>query len=195
MIAVACVATSVAGDSLFSIALWSMVVMDYAVEIYEGFHYSVDMWLGLVLVSLLWRVLEPLEGNHRNEYVGAASAAVPAIDGDGLGSSKTNTRLDLDTTTLGSTKLSNNYRQQSPMISTSALVLMYTPPVILAYMQLILFPQWMANFLIVLYTVVSLVIYVAFVLKEKMENRKLLAMHFTQHVLLSLLFMALGVYL
>ena len=57
----ACVATHVAEDPVFGVALWVYLVMDYCVEVYEGFHYSVDMWLGMVLVSLIWRVLEPLE--------------------------------------------------------------------------------------------------------------------------------------
>lgn len=57
----ACAAASVSNDSIFQTALWTLLVMDYAIEIYEGFHYSVDMWLGMVIVSLLWRVLQPLE--------------------------------------------------------------------------------------------------------------------------------------
>ena len=59
----ACVATSLAGQRTFTVALWSMVVLDYAVEIYEGFHYSVDMWLGMVLVILVWRVMGCVEAN------------------------------------------------------------------------------------------------------------------------------------
>lgn len=57
----ACVSTSLANENggccWFAVAIWSMVVLDYAVEIYEGFHYSVDMWLGGVLVVLIWRVM------------------------------------------------------------------------------------------------------------------------------------------
>ena len=59
----ASVAASVSKEPLFCLSLWSMVVLDYMVEIYEGFHYSVDMWLGMVIVSLLWRVLAPIEAN------------------------------------------------------------------------------------------------------------------------------------
>ena len=58
----ACVATSVADNGTFTIALFCMLTMDFAVEVYEGFHYSCDMWLGMVLVVLIWKVLHPIEG-------------------------------------------------------------------------------------------------------------------------------------
>jgi hypothetical protein len=50
----ACLITSVVGKPIFSVALWLLLSMDYMVEIYEGFHYSVDMWLGAVLVNFIW---------------------------------------------------------------------------------------------------------------------------------------------
>jgi hypothetical protein len=50
----ACFVTSVVDRPMFSVALWLLVTMDYMVEIYEGFHYSVDMWLGAVLVNFIW---------------------------------------------------------------------------------------------------------------------------------------------
>lgn len=58
----ACVATSVADNRTFTFALFSLLTMDFAVEVYEGFHYSCDMWLGMVLVVLLWKILQPIEG-------------------------------------------------------------------------------------------------------------------------------------
>jgi len=61
MTTITCLATSVANDRIFSVALWSMLLLDYSVVVYEGLHYSVDMWLGMILVVLLWRVLKPLE--------------------------------------------------------------------------------------------------------------------------------------
>eukprot|EP00535_Pseudo-nitzschia_heimii_P010624 CAMPEP_0197176888 /NCGR_PEP_ID=MMETSP1423-20130617/2668_1 /TAXON_ID=476441 /ORGANISM="Pseudo-nitzschia heimii, Strain UNC1101" /LENGTH=498 /DNA_ID=CAMNT_0042626331 /DNA_START=70 /DNA_END=1566 /DNA_ORIENTATION=- len=64
----ACVVTSVVGKSMFTTAIWMFVSMDYFVEIYEGFHYSVDMFLGVMLVNFLWSVLsfleDPREGSH-----------------------------------------------------------------------------------------------------------------------------------
>ena len=60
----ACVITSIVGKPLFTTAMWMLVAMDYMVEIYEGFHYSVDMWLGALLVNFIWAVLAPIE-EHR----------------------------------------------------------------------------------------------------------------------------------
>ena len=57
----ACVMTSVVGKPLFTTAVWMFIAMDYCVEIYEGFHYSVDMFLGALLVNFIWAVLSPLE--------------------------------------------------------------------------------------------------------------------------------------
>jgi len=65
----ACVVTSVVGKPLFTAALWMFVAMDYMVEVYEGFHYSVDMWLGAVMVNFIWRVLAPLEENQSSAVV------------------------------------------------------------------------------------------------------------------------------
>jgi len=60
----ACVAVGMADDPLFSVAVSMMLALDFAVEIYEGFHYSVDMWMGAILVGLLWRVWKPFEDNN-----------------------------------------------------------------------------------------------------------------------------------
>ncbi|CAB9500692.1 expressed unknown protein [Seminavis robusta] len=60
----AAVSISMAEDSLFSFAVCWLLAMDYAVEIYEGFHYSVDMWMGAILCGLLWRVWKPVEDNN-----------------------------------------------------------------------------------------------------------------------------------
>lgn len=57
----ACVVTSIVAKPVFTAAIWTFVAMDYMVEVYEGFHYSVDMWLGAVLVNFIWTVLAPLE--------------------------------------------------------------------------------------------------------------------------------------
>jgi hypothetical protein len=155
---VACTATSVADDPIFAVALWSMVIIDYAIEIYEGFHYSVDMWLGIVLVSLLWRVLKPLEG---------ATQASP----DTIGSAA-----------------------QPQPISVQSLVV-YLPPALVAYVQLIFLPQSTTNFVIVLYASSAVFIFLNFVRKETQDAKKQSYMHYTQHVLLCLLLMAFGIYL
>lgn len=56
-----CVATSVAGNRLLSISLWLLVAIDFLIEIYEGFHYSVDMWMGALIGTMMWRIMSPLE--------------------------------------------------------------------------------------------------------------------------------------
>lgn len=61
-----CVVTSVANDPTFTLLLWLLVAMDYCIEIYEGFHYSVDMWMGMILVQLIWRGLEGWEERFWN---------------------------------------------------------------------------------------------------------------------------------
>ena len=50
---IACLVTSVVGKPLFTTAIWMFVTMDYFVEIYEGFHYSVDVSSMLVFLSAL----------------------------------------------------------------------------------------------------------------------------------------------
>jgi hypothetical protein len=79
-----CFAASVAGHKLVSIALWSMLAIDFLMEVYEGFHYSVDMWLGALIGCMMWRILAPLE--QIDSKVGAskklkslASAKLPEI--------------------------------------------------------------------------------------------------------------------
>lgn len=156
---VACTASSVADDPIFGIALWSMVVLDYAIEIYEGFHYSVDMWLGIVLVSLLWRTLKPLEGATKASPDAVVSTA----------------------------------QQQQPVSVQS--VVMYLPPALVAYVQLMFLPQWTANFLIVSFASFAVLIFFKFVWKEVQHAKKQVYIHYSQHVLLCLLLMAFGIYL
>lgn len=57
----ACVSASIAGHPVISMALWSMLATDFLLEVYEGFHYSVDMWMGALIGTMMWRVLAPLE--------------------------------------------------------------------------------------------------------------------------------------
>ena len=66
---IACVVTSVVGKPVFTAAIWMFITMDYFVEIYEGFHYSVDMFLGAMLVNFIWSVLSPLEEADKSEAV------------------------------------------------------------------------------------------------------------------------------
>ncbi|KAL3791036.1 hypothetical protein HJC23_003025 [Cyclotella cryptica] len=57
-----CACTSVVDNGRFSGALWTLVAVDFAIEAYQGLHYSVDMWLGCIVTCLLWQLTKGLEG-------------------------------------------------------------------------------------------------------------------------------------
>jgi len=158
----ACVMVSVGDDAWFSVAVWTMLALDYAVEIYEGFHYSVDMWLGCVVVSLLWRVLQPVEG-----MISAKPTSSRQGNSEPIAGSK-------------------------PSLQQ---VVLYACPGVLAYLQLVLFPKWSSNFLIVGYLVFVVFLFAQFVFRQPPSYRKTLVLHYGQHTVLCLLYMALGVYL
>lgn len=85
-----CAFTSVASNASFSIAVWTLIALDYSIEAYQGLHYSVDMWLGGIVTCLLWHLLKPLEtgGEH-----GQANSSSKKEDSIG--------QPPLDTTTVG----------------------------------------------------------------------------------------------
>jgi len=58
---IACAFTSVAANTKFSVAVWTLVALDYAIESYQGLHYSVDMWLGCIVTCLLWQLTKYCE--------------------------------------------------------------------------------------------------------------------------------------
>jgi hypothetical protein len=143
----ACVVTSTSTNRWFQVAVWWMLLQDYAVEIYEGFHYSVDMWMGLVIVSLIWRAMAPVE----DVKVAETSPSTASVT--------------------------------KPSISE---ITMYVLPVSIAYIQLVLLPSWAANYLILLFLGVILSVYFKY-------GQALVS--YVQHLCLTLLYLALGVYL
>jgi hypothetical protein len=173
----ACVASSVSIDPVFCIALWTMVALDYMVEIYEGFHYSVDMWLGMVLVCLLWRVLQHVEGPTPQ-----SSSKIAQEAGFEQEEQKQSTPL-------------NAGDVSSYFLSWNATVLLYSAAALVVFLQLVILPSWTVNFLIVIYTAITGVLYVGFALPNKDPIKASLYQHAAQHVLFCLLFMALGIYL
>jgi hypothetical protein len=76
----ACVVTSVVGKPLFTAALWMFVAMDYMVEVFEGFHYSVDMFLGAVLVNFIWTVMASMEESGPADQAGRPKKFYPLLD-------------------------------------------------------------------------------------------------------------------
>ncbi|GAX21637.1 hypothetical protein FisN_29Hh074 [Fistulifera solaris] len=144
----ACVVTSTSTNRWFQVAVWWMLLQDYAVEIYEGFHYSVDMWMGLIVVSLLWRAMAPIEDIKVAETSPSTAAAIT-----------------------------------KPSLSE---ILMYVLPVLIAYIQLVLLPTWAANYLILLFLGVILSLYFKYGQAR---------VSYVQHLCVTLLYLALGVYL
>ena len=171
----ACISASISNDPVFCGALWTMVVLDYMVEIYEGFHYSVDMWLGLVLVCLLWRVLEVVEGQDQRSRNNIGDQ----------GNRWSEDEVSRPTAMFAS----NNF------FSRSTTVAIYSVPAVIAFVQLLILPPWTGNVLIVLYTIVGAVLYVGLSLRSKDPSRAAFYLHMAQHVVYTLLFMAIGIYL
>lgn len=168
----ACVVSSVADHTLFSIAIWMLVIMDFGVEIYEGFHYSVDMWMGLVLVTLLWRVFRHLEKEEDEDSA--------------------NRLTD-----------SNNIINVCGARSLWRSIALYCPPTILAFLQLTVLPEWTVNFLLVLYLLTGIIMYAGFAVQRPSQQQQNQAVssstaryqHYSQHILLSMLYFVLGSYL
>lgn len=77
---IACVITSIVGKPLFATAIWMSVTLDYFVEIYEGFHYSVDMFLGAMLVNFLWSSLSFLEDVKKGDAAVEERRFLPVQD-------------------------------------------------------------------------------------------------------------------
>jgi hypothetical protein len=143
-----------------------MVVMDFMIEIYEGFHYSVDMWLGIVLVTLLWNVLQSFEG-------------IPPVPQKNSGDESVSLRG----------------QQQQESLSIRSYVA-YIIPGLVAYLQLIVISQNIANIVIVLYVLSAVLVYIQFASKKRTNSYlRRWYIHYAQHILLCLVFMALGIYL
>ena len=163
----ACVATSVSGNAYFAAVLWFLLSLDYAIEIYEGFHYSVDMWLGMILVSLLWRVLDFIEDDkYRREATNNKS--------------------------LSNGSASNQKRLRDIQFGDWIL---YSIPAVIAYLQATILPKVLANGVIVLYVLATIVLYVGFSLRQTNVAKQQAYQHCAQHVLYCLLFLALAIYL
>ncbi|KAL7579911.1 hypothetical protein ACA910_004915 [Epithemia clementina (nom. ined.)] len=179
----ACISASISNDPIFCVALWTMVVLDYMVEIYEGFHYSVDMWLGLVLVCLLWRVL------------GFVEPSLPTLRSpSAVDKSKKDLELD-DASNKESTTAKFSGFASNKFLSRKATVTIYFSPTLVAFLQLVLLPDWTCNILVVVYAATTAILYLGFALPNKDPAKAAFIQHVAQHVLYSLLFMTLGMYL
>ena len=123
---IACAFTSVASNTSFSIAVWTLVALDYGIEAYQGLHYSVDMWLGCIVTCLLWHLLESLELGDVDREQKHQHEETPAKK-----RSNTVTQSPLDATVLG----------------------MYAFPATLAFLVLTVVPEALVNYFLVGYSV------------------------------------------
>jgi PAP2 superfamily C-terminal len=137
----ACVITSVSSDAVFQAAVWVLLSLDFCVEVYEGFHYSVDMWLGCVLVCLIWRVLQPLENEQPIGFVDN-----DAVTKDSSG--------DKSSSQSGMTR--RTFRS-----ATRRDALWYGIPTAIAYLQAtnIVLPKSTANAVIIGYVASAVIVY------------------------------------
>lgn len=140
----ACVGVSVADNALFSVAVWSLLAFDYLVEVYQGYHYSVDMWMGAVITSLIFRSL--------------ASVEPRVVHGE-----------------------ENSYQ---PMSSNSMRdVILYAAPALLAFVIITVSREAIANLWIVIYVLTAAV--------AQIKGDA----HFSRHIFVCTLYIALIVYL
>ncbi|KAL3827350.1 hypothetical protein ACHAXA_003084 [Cyclostephanos tholiformis] len=82
---ITCAFTSAASNTQFSIAVWTLVALDYSIESYQGLHYSVDMWLGCIVTCLLWQITKPLEFGGEAPLIDANERTMPNIPIDYFG--------------------------------------------------------------------------------------------------------------
>jgi PAP2 superfamily C-terminal len=137
----ACVITSVSSDAVFQASVWVLLALDFCVEVYEGFHYSVDMWLGCVLVCLIWRVLQPLENEQPVD-----------IDNDAVTKDSSGGR---------STYSPSGMTRRTFRVATGRDALWYGIPTSVAYLQAtnIVLPKSTANAVIIGYVVSAVLVY------------------------------------
>jgi hypothetical protein len=159
------------------------MAMDYAVEVYEGYHYSVDMWLGAILVSLIWHLLHVVEEGDegRDEVEGIVATAV---EGHSAGKDHKNHEVVTSDPVTPMSPVSTAPLDAAPYRITLTEMIRYSLPAMLAYLQITVLPESWVNYDIVAYLMVATtrVIYQGF---DK----------YVQHILFCLLYLALGVYL
>jgi hypothetical protein len=121
---ITCAFTSAASNTPFSIAVWTLVALDYSIEAYQGLHYSVDMWLGCIVTCLLWQLTKPFEFEAGNMFSDGDEKAMPSMSSDF-------TRFPLDMKIVGT----------------------YALPATVAFVALTMVPEAFVNYFLVGYSV------------------------------------------
>ena len=192
----ACIITSTVNKhTTFTVALWMLVIFDYMIEVYEGFHYSVDMFLGGVIVNFIWNTLSFLETNDTtnntmqdehddddddddNQEMDNSIGSDNAIESGGGDNVDSNNDDD------GLTQPQQSFYSMNQEV-TKMEVLRYAIPPLGAYLQVTkIIPSGVGNYTIV-----------AYILYAMMRVYKIGFDQYSQHVLFCLLYLALGVYL
>lgn len=125
---IACAATSVSSNTSFSVAVWTLVALDYSIEAYQGLHYSVDMFLGGIVTCLLWHLTAPLENEGEVELW-----------------QKEKQRKE---------RGGENISRAPPPLDTTV-VTIYAAPAVLAFLILAVFPEACVNYFAIIYSLVA----------------------------------------
>ena len=124
---IACAATSVSSNTQFSVAVWTLVALDYSIEAYQGLHYSVDMFLGGIVTCLLWHLTAPLENEGEMEQLQKEKQAKEGVGADLARA----TPLDI------------------------SVIAMYAAPAFLAFLILAVFPEAFVNYFAIAYSLTA----------------------------------------
>ena len=198
-----CIIISIVNKSKFSVALYMLLIFDYIIEIYEGFHYSVDMFLGFVVVNLIWITLQFIEQQEQQQTYGEnqeRSHDKQQMDNeiDTGGQSHYQQQQQKKEDLPHQQQLQSQRSRSSTVSSTTANnittaklpdIIRYFIPPFIAYTQVTNILSFLlfgmnGNYTIILYIVFSMI-----------RVSQIGFDHYTQHVLFCLLYMALGIYL
>lgn len=169
---ITCAFTSVAASTPFSLAVWTLVTLDYSIEAYQGLHYSVDMWLGCIITCLIWKLTKPFEfKNGGDENVGVLlPQPLPQGNVDERRADAM-TRMPLESTRI-------------IPFDDMKIVGIYALPAMVAYVALIVVPEAFINYFLVGYSILAGIIF-----------SRCGFTSFLQHVLLCEVTIAIGAYL
>jgi hypothetical protein len=169
---ITCAFTSVAASTPFSLAVWTLVTLDYSIEAYQGLHYSVDMWLGCIITCLLWKLTKPFEFKTGGDENVGVLVPQPLPQGNvDERRADAMTRMPLESTGI-------------IPFNDMKIVGIYALPAMVAYVALIVVPEAFINYFLVGYSVLAGIIF-----------SRCGFTSFLQHVLLCEVTIAIGAYL
>ena len=161
-----------AASTPFSLAVWTLVTLDYSIEAYQGLHYSVDMWLGCIITCLLWQLTNPFEFKTGGDENGGVLLPQPLPRGN-VDEQRADamTRITLESTGI-------------IPFNDMKIVGIYALPAMVAYVALIVVPEAFINYFLVGYSILAGIIF-----------SRCGFTSFLQHLLLCEVTIAIGAYL